>query len=339
MNRRDFLRTSALSASATLSAAAGLSTRTSSADESQKTARIAISLDLEMSRNFPTWDQTHWDYDKGNLDQATKEYATEAARRVKAAGGRVHFFAVGRTLEQANVDWLAGLLKEGHAVGNHTYDHVNLLAKTPGEIQYRFKRAPWLIEGEEPLETIARNIRLMERAMLSRLGAAPNGFRTPGGFANGLRDRPDLQAMLLKQGYTWVSSLYPAHEIGPAPQNGTAPPTTEVLRSIEAAAAAARPFVYPSGLVEIPMSPVSDIGAFRNGRWPLASFVECVERCVAAAIEHRRVYDFLAHPSCLLATDPEFRAIDRICGLVRESKGTAKIVTLDAVAAGVQGNP
>src|SRR5262245_28884949 len=45
-------------------------------------ALIAITLDLEMSRNFPTWDQTHWDFDKGNLDTATKRYATEAARRV-----------------------------------------------------------------------------------------------------------------------------------------------------------------------------------------------------------------------------------------------------------------
>ena len=233
MNRREFLRTSALSASASFAGAAGLSR----ADDARpKVARIAISLDLEMSRNFPTWDQTHWDYDKGNLDQATKEYATEAARRVKAAGGRVHFFAVGRTLEQANVDWLAELLKEGHAVGNHTYDHVNLLARTPDEIQYRFKRAPWLIEGEEPLETIARNIRLMERAMLSRLGTAPNGFRTPGGFANGLKDRPDLQAMLRKQGYTWVSSLYPAHDIGPAPasaerNNGSTTETASARRS------------------------------------------------------------------------------------------------------------
>src|SRR6516164_1772868 len=68
-------------------------------------ARIAITLDLEMSRNFPTWDQTHWDYEKGNLDSATKTYAVEAARRVKAHGGIIHFFALGQTMEQANIDW------------------------------------------------------------------------------------------------------------------------------------------------------------------------------------------------------------------------------------------
>ncbi len=31
-------------------------------------ALVAITLDLEMSRHYPTWDQMHWDYEKGNLD-------------------------------------------------------------------------------------------------------------------------------------------------------------------------------------------------------------------------------------------------------------------------------
>src|SRR5271168_2838056 len=62
-------------------------------------ALIAITLDLEMSRHYPTWDQMHWDYEKGNLDAATKGYAVEAARRVKAKGGVINFFAVGQTME------------------------------------------------------------------------------------------------------------------------------------------------------------------------------------------------------------------------------------------------
>jgi hypothetical protein len=37
-----------------------------------------------MSRHYPTWDQMQWDYEKGNLDAATKRYAVEAARRLKA---------------------------------------------------------------------------------------------------------------------------------------------------------------------------------------------------------------------------------------------------------------
>src|SRR6266568_3311275 len=149
-------------------------------------ALIAISLDLEMARNFPTWNDTHWDYEKGNLNAEMKRYAVEAARRVKARGGVVHFFLVCRALEQENVDWLKEILQAGHSVGNHTYDHVYLLAAKPEEIQYRFARAPWLIEGKQPADVIRENIRLASAAMKARLGISPAGFRAPGGFAEGI---------------------------------------------------------------------------------------------------------------------------------------------------------
>src|SRR5881396_1911822 len=109
-------------------------------------ALIAITLDLEMARNFPRWEDTHWDYEKGNLNEETKRYAVEAARRVKARGGVIHYFVVGRVFEQENVDWLKRLVDDGHPVGNHTYDHVNLKATKPEETQFRFQRAPWLIQ-------------------------------------------------------------------------------------------------------------------------------------------------------------------------------------------------
>src|SRR5215510_9476240 len=125
-----------------------------SAAPAEDKARIAITFDLEMSRNFPTWETTHWDYEKGNLDADTKAYAVEAAKRVKERGGVMHFFCVGRVLEQENVDWLKGLVESGHKVGNHTYDHVYVLATKPEDIQFRFKRAPWLMRGRPPAEVI-----------------------------------------------------------------------------------------------------------------------------------------------------------------------------------------
>src|SRR5437899_4736433 len=88
-----------------------------------KQTLIAISLDLEMSRNFPRWEDTHWDYEKGNLNAETKKYTTEACRRVKAHGGAVHCFVVGRVFEQENLDWLKEISQAGHPIGNHTYDH------------------------------------------------------------------------------------------------------------------------------------------------------------------------------------------------------------------------
>jgi hypothetical protein len=291
-------------------------------------ALIAITLDLEMSRNFPTWEQTHWDYEKGNLNAETKQYTVEACRRVKARGGVIHCFAVGRVLEQENVDWLKEIMQAGHPVGNHTYDHVNVKAAKPEEIQFRFRRAPWLIQGKGVREVIQENIRLTSAALKARIGIEPSGFRTPGGFANGLADRTDVQQLLLDLGFPWVSSKYPAHPLGEPGKE----PERAVFEGIVQAQQLAQPFLYPSGLVEIPMSPVSDITAFRAGRWKLEHFLKAIRLGVEWAIERGAVFDFLAHPSCLYVVDPEFQAIDLICDLVRKAGDRAALVGLDAIA-------
>jgi len=332
--RREFLRAAAGagaglcladSASGSLAAKLHESHRTERVD---KQALIAITLDLEMSRNFPTWETTHWDYEKGNLDEPTKRYAVEAARQIKERGGVIHFFAVGRVLEQENVDWLKEIVAAGHPVGNHTYDHVYLLASEPDQLQFRFQRAPWLIAGKTTGEVIHENIRLTDIALRKRVGVKSAGFRTPGGFQDGLSGREDLQRMLLSLGFDWVSSKYPAH----ANTEAHGIPGEEVYQSIVAAQQFAQPFVYPSGLVEIPMSPISDIGAFRTGRWELEYFLEAIRRGVEWAIETGGVYDFLSHPSCLLVTDPKFKAIELIADLVEQAGDRARIVDLGTIA-------
>lgn len=301
------------------------------ADQDQP-ARIAITLDLEMSRHFPAWEDMHWDYEKGNLDEPTKQYAVEAAQRVKHHGGRIHFFALGRTMEQPSVEWLQRIAAEGHPIGNHTYDHVYLLATKPEDIQFRFQRSPWLIAGRDTADVIAENIRLGEVAISERVGVPVQGFRTPGGFASGIAERPDLQQLLLSQGYKWVSSRYPQHK---STQPGE-PVTEEVFADIVRAQQDAQPFVYPSGLIEIPMSPISDVGAMRSGRWKLDDFLTAIRRAVTWTIEHGQVFDFLAHPSCLVVADPRFQAIELICELVEKSRGRAELVTLSKIAESVR---
>jgi peptidoglycan/xylan/chitin deacetylase (PgdA/CDA1 family) len=320
--RREFL---ASAAGAALAAPGRAPVAEADADR----AMIAVTLDLEMSRHYPTWDQTHWDYEKGNLDAATKRYAIDAARRVKARGGRVHFFALGRTMEQEDVGWLREIIEAGHPVGNHTYDHVNVMATKPDDVQFRFQRCPWLIAGKEPAAVVAENVRLAAAALKARVGIEPAGFRTPGGFHDGLADRPDVQRMLLAQGYTWVSSKYPAHPSGRPGE----PPGEDVFAAVVAAQGQAQPFVYPSGLVEVPMSPISDVGAFRSARWGLDAFLEATRRSVSWAIERRAVFDFLAHPSCLVVADPEFKAIELICDLTRAAGDRASLEDLGAIAA------
>lgn len=327
VSRRDWLRTATGLVAGGL-ASSSFGRQTAARDK----ARIAITFDLEMSRNFPQWTDTHWDFEKGNLDDASKQYAVAAGERVKAHGGRIHYFCVGRVLEQPDVSWLEALAEEGHPIGNHTYDHVNVLARSPEELQFRFQRSPWLIEGRTPAEVIRENIRLTTLALQQGIGVTNAGFRTPGGFQTGLKDREDLQRMLLDCGFTWVSSLYPRHaNTMPMEQ-----PSASVYDDIVAAQAQAQPFIYPTGLVELPMSPISDIGAFRNGRWKLDWFLEVVRQAVTWTIEHRAVFDFLAHPSCLGVVDPEFRTIDAICKLVRDASDRAVLTTLDPIAAAVK---
>ncbi|MDB6028393.1 MAG: putative xylanase/chitin deacetylase, partial [Verrucomicrobiales bacterium] len=145
-SRREFIRGSVIAGTGLALAPNAFSVE--SGKPTEKKALVAISLDLEMARNFPNWEDSHWDYEKGNLSDNAKNYAVEAARRMKAAGGVIHFFLVASALEQEDVSWLQEIVKAGHSIGNHSYDHVNLLAQKPEDVQFKFKRAPWLIEGK-----------------------------------------------------------------------------------------------------------------------------------------------------------------------------------------------
>jgi peptidoglycan/xylan/chitin deacetylase (PgdA/CDA1 family) len=324
INRRMFL---AGSVAATMGAAAGLGRSRAAGLEGK--ALIAITLDLEMSRHYPKRDMMEWDYEKGNLDADTKKYAVDAGHVAQEHGGLIHYFCVGRTLEQPDVGWLKGLVAAGHKVGNHTYDHVNVRAKTAAEAQFRFARSPWLVRGKPIEQLIRENIETTTLAMKQRLGVTPDGFRTPGGFTDGLDARPDLQHMLLDLGFTWVSSKYPAHLRGKEHEK----PTADVYASIVATQAKSQPYVYPSGLIEVPMSPISDVTAFRSTFWKLDYFLAAIQKGVEWAIEHRATYDLLCHPSCLVVEDPHFETIKLICDLVNKSADRAAIVGLDAFAA------
>jgi hypothetical protein len=200
------------------------------------------------------------------------------------------------------------------------------------DTQFRFQRAPWLVAGKSAAAVIRENIRIAAAALESRVQIKANGFRTPGGFHNGLEDRPDVQEMLLELGYAWVSSKYPPHPVGKV---GSVP-SDEVYAGIVAAQQAAQPHRYRSGLIEIPMSPISDVTAFRSQQWKLEYFLKAIGNAVDWAIAERAVFDFLAHPSCLVVEDPEFATIRLICDRVaRAGAAAAQLTSLDRIAEGV----
>lgn len=325
LNRRSFL---ARTAAGLL---ASQSRFTFGAPENKK-AQIAITFDLEMSRHYPTREMMEWDYQKGNLNEETKQYSLKAAQIASELNGVIHFFCVGRVLEQKEISWLQQIHELGHPVGNHTYDHVNVWATKPEQTQFRFQRSPWLVKGMTAPEIIRQNIRTCALAMKQRLGFAPEGFRTPGGSYLALNGREDIQQMLLDEGYTWVSSQYPNHQYTKKGER----PTAETFDSVLEALKKTQPYVYPTGLVEIPMSPIGDVGAFRTSYWKRDEFLYSIERCVKWCIANGAVFDFLCHPSIMYVEDPDFESVKLICKLVKEAGDKAELVGLSKIAENVK---
>ena len=81
------------------------------------------------------------------------------------------------------------------------------------------------------------------------------------------------------------------------------------------------------------MSPVSDVNAFRTHYWKLDWFLKAIRLAVEEAIRTGGVFDFLAHPSCLVVEDPTFETVKLICSLVKDAGEKAAIADLGIFAA------
>ena len=165
-------------------------------------------------------------------------------------------------------------------------------------------------------------------AMRHHLDIEPSGFRTPGGFARGLGGRPDIQNLLLDIGFEWVSSKYAFHPMG---EHGQQPDAT-ILDTVVEMQPKSQPFRYPTGLIEVPMSPVSDVMAMRIAGWSKKSWLAALRKAITWTIENGAVFDLLAHPSVLVVMDPKFEALKMVCDMVDEADSGAKLVDLGELA-------
>ena len=111
-----------------------------------------------------------------------------------------------------------------------------------------YANAPWRAAGLNALECIRREVRQTSAAITEKLGVAPTGFRTPGGFNNGLDDVPEVQDVLAAEGIQYASArfYYPVDRKQPRPG-------ADVLRrGMETSIDSLRPSRYPNGLPEAP---------------------------------------------------------------------------------------
>ena len=133
------------------------------------------------------------------------------------------------------------------------------------------------------------------------------------------------------EGFPWAR--VPAIPCGTppvAPPTGGKPPMRRSSRGSSPATSSA--VHLSSRLVELPMSPISDVG--RVSQRPLAAGGVPGNNPVGSPVGHRRraVFCFLGHPSCLVATDPSFRTIEMICDLVHSAGDRMPIVDLQSIA-------
>ncbi len=304
--------------------------------------RFALSLtfDLEMCSNFPYWSSV-WDHRKGALDDDTKRYVLKLADLARDAGVKFQWFLVGSGLEDADLGHLRRLVADGHAIGSHTYRHVNVKAQTIAQLQVVYQQDPSLAAGLTPTEAIRNELQMTTLQMKQRLGIAPRGFRTPGGFGNGLADVPAVQKLLLDEGFAYASSHYnfPARpelwqQAREAMTSRNPKPSlegAELQRAQRASIESLQPYRYPGGLLELPMMGLSDVQSFRNYDLERETWLRLLEHGVEVAHERKLVLSVLLHPCVLAVRDPHAAAVRRLIARAQSLHGW--IATNDEIAA------
>jgi len=140
-----------------------------------------------MTRYVPIYD-VEWLADV-EVSLASLEAVVKVHRRRSAPAT---FCIVGRLLELAPDRYRALLSDDLFEVQNHSYTHINV-KQVAGFPPVDLGR----VEDE-----IARTNALITEVF----GIRPIGFRTPGGFTNGLRGETKALAIAARQGIRWISS-------------------------------------------------------------------------------------------------------------------------------------
>lgn len=283
---------------------------------------LSLTFDIEMCTNFPYWTSV-WDHRKGAIDEDSKLYMGKMLDVADTFGVKFQFFLVGRALEDPDIDYLKRMTAEGHAVDNHTYNHVSVKAQDIPQLQPVYANAPWRAAGLNALECIEREVRQTSTAITEKLGVAPTGFRTPGGFNNGLDDVPAVQEVLSDAGMQYASARY-YFPVDPEQKR----PSADVLnQAMEASVDALQPSRYPNGLPELPLAGITDIWAFRVldlDRW---EFINVLKRGIDHAHANRQVLSLCFHPPVLAVRDPHCDMLNIVLRYALEKPGGCWITT------------
>jgi len=192
---------------------------------------IALSYDLEMCAGYQPDLINH-----GRLMPELQEYTLDLCAVAEEFDVKLHFFYVANGFDQT-IDLLREILRRGHTLDSHTYTHLPLIT--------------------DDVQRLDDELALTNRLFEERLGYGSTVLRGPGGYPAGLDDRVPNQEVILKNGFRWVSCKADRNIV----KNGN--------RYLVEAARRDVPYVYPTGLVEIPIQ-----GAMDRTFFDMAGFVD-----------------------------------------------------------------
>lgn len=261
------------------------------------------------------------------LDADSKQYVLKMHEVARSYNVHPYFLLVGSSLEDPDIDYLKELVAAGHEVGNHTYTHSNVKAKTIASLQAVYASAPWLAHGRTPLQVIQDEVRATNAAIRERLGVTVTDFGTPGAFSTGLNDVPEVQSLLKEEGFTHITS----HYLHPAPRGAKRPPLAQVEAALRKNIDKLQPYRYPNGLLEIAPMALTDIAAFRVLDLDHWEYVRLLKTAIDHAHASHYTLSLAFHPPALAARDPHCDVLDTVIRYAREKPGGCWIATNSAI--------
>jgi len=287
---------------------------------------VAITYDTDMAGGYAPNGVCHGRTAPFLIDYITKLCDTAADYRV-----RLQFFQIANGLELDEVvSHVKEVIRRGHAVDCHTYNHINLAYSHSDKLNNDLNHANRLFEKKLSFKSVI--------------------LRGPGGYSHG-ELKPENQRVILRNGYRWVSGEFDYDLLKRRdPDYSTSAPS----RSL--------PFTYPSGLLEIPIQgwtdrtwfdvfKLADPEAYEEWRkkyghrpvpkewrcpWTepnaLRDWVKVNLACLDYAYEHRLLWVLCWHPYSHYLHDPENQMLPAILDAAFHKPEKVWICTLrDAV--------
>lgn len=307
---------------------------------------LSLTFDVEMCTNFPYWNST-WDDRKGLIDDGTRQYINSILDIAKKENVKFQFFLLGSSFRNhENINLFKNIVCRGHSIGNHTYNHINIKARTFRQLQIFYVKNPNLLKSFKSIfEIIRHEIEKTNILIQKHLGIYVKGFRAPYGFKNGIKDILGLQHFLLEKGFEYVSSQYnfPMRNISDMINPGGFINKTRIykpkiyksqIKEVEMALKWSiknlQPYRYPSGLLEMPIMGLTDVWAFRILDLSKSEWLHLMDCAIKYIHQNSLICSLVFHPAILAVRDPKLETIKFI--LEEAKRKSCKILTNDDIA-------